>query len=94
MANATSARDVGFDPASGVSYSADTIAISADGRYVAFSSRPTNLVPAHTNGVIDRVRDDEPVEGGALQVQLARVVAGRGSRRRGVVAAVSLRLRL
>jgi Tol biopolymer transport system component len=52
-ANAASARDVGFDPVSGVSYSADTIAISGDGRYVAFSSRATNLVGGDTNGVID-----------------------------------------
>lgn len=52
-ANGTSARDVGFDPATGVSYSADTIAISADGRSVAFSSRATNLVAGDTNVAID-----------------------------------------
>ena len=44
MANDESANVVGFDPSLGVTYSADTIAISADGRYVAFSSRATNLV--------------------------------------------------
>ena len=33
MANGESANVVGFDPSLGVTYSADTIAISADGRY-------------------------------------------------------------
>ena len=53
MANGESANVVGFDPSLGVTYSADTIAISADGRYVAFSSRATNLAPGDTNGVVD-----------------------------------------
>ena len=53
MANDESANVVGFDPLLGVTYSADTIAISADGRYVAFSSRATNLVSGDTNGVVD-----------------------------------------
>src|SRR5438128_2413385 len=53
MANDESAIVVGFDPSLGVTYSADTIAISADGRYVAVSSRATNLVPGDTNGVVD-----------------------------------------
>jgi phosphate starvation-inducible protein PhoH len=45
MANGESANVVALDPLLGITYSADTIAISADGRYVAFSSRATNLVP-------------------------------------------------
>lgn len=81
-ANGASARDVGFDPASGVSYSADTIAINADGRYVAFSSRATNLVPADTNGVIDVfVRD---VQAGTTERVSVSSTGGQGDGDSGV----------
>src|SRR5438105_1948443 len=82
MANGASARDVAFDPGSGVSYSADTIAISADGRYVAFSSRATNLVPGDTNGAIDVfVRD---VQAGTTERVSVSSTSGQGDGDSGV----------
>ena len=82
MANGASARDVAFDPGSGVSYSADTIAISADGRYVAFSSRATNLVQGDTNGAIDVfVRD---VQAGTTERVSVSSTGGQGDGDSGV----------
>jgi len=57
------------EPGNGGSYYAS---ISADGRYVAFSSDATNLVPGDTNGVIDVFRKDR------LTGEVVRVSVGAG----------------
>src|SRR5438309_1923695 len=50
----SSAGDQGNDSSGGVSAaSAQSVRLSADGRYVAFTSAASNLVPGDTNGVSD-----------------------------------------
>ena len=59
------------EPANG---SIDGVSVSDDGRYVAFSSNATNLVPDDTNGVADMFIKD--MQTGAVEAALPYVLPG------------------